>query len=678
MKMDNDKPLITTVDDRCKMCFTCVRDCPAKAIRVSNGQAQVIADRCIGCGNCVRVCSQNAKQYYRSDEDLSRLLAGEGKTAAILAPSFPAEFTDIPYRKLVAMLRRLEFDMVCEVAFGADIVAAEYKDLVEKNPDRRFIATTCPAIVAYVEKYHPSMVRNLAPIASPMIAMTRALRELHGTDLQVVFIGPCIAKKAEGFGRSRDGRPEIDAALTFRELREIFSVAGIEPDTAAVSEFDPPNPGLGALFALSGGMLQAAGMEIDLLSSKIVAADGKNNFVEAIKEFEDGALDVRLLEVLCCNGCIRGSGMSNEIPYFTRLDAVSRYVRERIRMFDAWEREDLCRELRGKMDISVDFLVNDHRLPLPSKEELDTILECLGKLRPEDELDCGACGYSTCREHAIAIHKGLAESEMCLPSTIDRLKQSLADLNTSNSQLEQTRQALFNAEKLASMGQLSAGIAHEINNPLGVILLNAGLLLDELDPESEKHEDLRMIVEQAERCKKIVSGLLNFARKNKVILQPASIRTLVDDCLKTIMYGDGIEITVEDDLANAQVDLDRDQMTQVLTNLLTNAIEAMPDGGDIRIRLYDGKEEVTMEVADSGCGIPKDIRHKIFEPLFTTKQMGKGTGLGLAVTYGIVKMHRGRIEVDSNDNPDTGETGTSFKVILPRHGEDSILNINQL
>jgi signal transduction histidine kinase len=307
---------------------------------------------------------------------------------------------------------------------------------------------------------------------------------------------------------------------------------------------------------------------------------------------------------------------------------------------------------------------------MPSKEEIDAILKKLGKLKPEDELDCGACGYGSCREHAIAIHKGMAESEMCLPYTIERLKRSLEDLHLSNSELETTRQALFNSEKLASMGQLSAGIAHEINNPLGVILLNGSLLLDTLDKDSEDYEDMKMIVDQAERCKKIVSSLLNFARKNKVALQSTNIKSLIENCIPGIVKPGNIEIEVEHDLEDPMCEVDPDQIVQVLTNLAVNAFEAMPGGGKVKITTSDREDPETVKIVveDNGPGIPKQLRSKIFEPLFTTKQIGQGTGLGLAVIYGIIKMHRGQILLESNANPDEGPTWTKFIVKLPKQG----------
>jgi signal transduction histidine kinase len=218
------------------------------------------------------------------------------------------------------------------------------------------------------------------------------------------------------------------------------------------------------------------------------------------------------------------------------------------------------------------------------------------------------------------------------------------------------------------MGQLAAGIAHEVNNPLGVVLMYAHMLLKESDPQSNVREDLQMIVEQADRCKKIVAGLLNFARQNKVVRYPASLRDLVERALKTVIIPGSIAVQVEQSAEDDTAELDRDQVIQVLTNLLSNAVAAMENGGRLTIRIGGDAGRVSVAVRDTGIGIPEQNLGKIFEPFFTTKQIGRGTGLGLAVTYGLVKMHKGDIRVQSNADPSAGPTGSTFTVTLPRTG----------
>jgi len=655
---------VQTISERCRMCYTCVRECPVKAIKIVNGQAEVLPERCICCGNCVRVCSQNAKRIVESTDPVQRLLDSGERVAACLAPSFPAEFADVSHTRLVGMLRRLGFDLVCQVAFGADLVAGAYKRLLEDGTGRRWIATSCPAVVEYVQRYHPGIVGRLAPIISPMIATARAVKHLYGPDVRVVFIGPCIAKKLEATSPLLDG--DVDAAITFTLFRELIETRGVRADAVEDSQFDPPHPRLGGLFPITRGLFQAADVEEDLLSGNVVAADGRQHFIEAISEFEDGALEAELLEVLCCTGCIMGAGMSVQTPLFERRSRVGKYVRDMLARTDEAEWRECIRRCAG-VDLTRTYRTDDRRLPTADDAQIEKILAQMGKTGPEDELNCGACGYDTCREHALAILNGLAESEMCLPYTIDQLRKAFRELEVSHEELASAQAALIQAEKLAHMGQLAAGIAHEVNNPLGVILLYAHMLLEDVrDPETR--EDLSLVVEQANRCKRIVSGLLQFARRNKTLLEDTDIFELVRRCATAATLADGVDLRVERACENAVAAVDADQIAQVVTNLLTNAQDAMDGSGTLSVRVCGDDEHVYLHIRDTGPGIPLDLQSKIFEPFFTTKQIGDGTGLGLAVTYGIVKMHHGDITVKSNADAGVGPTFAEFTVRLPRAG----------
>jgi len=658
--------LVTTIKERCRRCYACVRECPAEAIRIVDGQASVIPSRCIGCANCFRVCSQNAKQAFGEVDRTFDLLDSGDTVTAIVAPSFPAEFTDLDESQLVAMMRELGFAAVHEVAFGADLVARAFAKLLARDTGGRYIATPCPAVVSYVRKYHPDLTPFLAPIASPMVAMARVLHDpsLHGPDAKIVFVGPCIAKKGEA--AAADILFEIDAVLTFDELRQMFVERGITPTAGADDAFDPPRGSLGSLFPLARGLLQAAELPEDLMTGEIIAADGRESFVEAIDDFEHGESEVRLLDILACEGCIAGVGFSQDDPLYRRRAQISRHAKRRTNGFDqaAWERSMAA---FAKLDLSRAYTPQDERfLVEPSEHDVAEILRRMNKTSPEDELNCGACGYGTCRRHAVAVYQGIAEETMCLPFVIEKLSTTVGDLEDSHRSLESTKEALVKSEKLASMGQLAAGIAHEVNNPLGILLLQANILLEEIDTSEPMAGDLRLIVDQANRCKKIISGLLNFARQSRVVRQPTDLVELVQDTLRTMPINDNIMVKVESTMADPVAEVDADQMVQVLTNLVSNAQQAMPDGGALIIRLSDTTDEVRFMVTDTGVGIPRENMDKLFDPFFTTKQVGKGTGLGLAVTHGIVKMHRGQITVESNADPAAGPTETTFVVTLPR------------
>ncbi len=654
---------ITTVKERCRMCYTCVRECPAKAIRVATGQAEVIGERCIACGNCVRVCSQEAKQVRGTTAEVRTLLDSDLPVAACLAPSFPVAFAETEYPRVVGMLRALGFDLVLEVSFGADLVAREYRKLLGNTNGHRYIATTCPAVSSYVEKYYPDLVGALAPIVSPMVATARVARRVYGERLAVVFIGPCIAKKAEADSPGIAG--EIDAVLTFEELRQLLAAANLTADTVEPSAFDPPYGGAGGLFPINRGLLQAANIEEDLMTGEVVSTQGRSHMLDAIREFADGDLGAKLLEALCCEGCITGAGIRNSLPLFSRRRLVRRHVCARTAMLDQWHwQEDLRRA--EDLDLSRSFQPQDQRIRTPAPAQLREVMERLGKSGLTDELNCGACGYDTCQEHAVAICKGLAEHAMCLPHTIDQLRRAVCEVEDSNRQLAEAQDALMQSEKLASMGQLAAGIAHEVNNPLGVVLMYAHLLLDSCPPGTPMRDDLVMITEQADRCKKIVAGLLHFARQNKIVRSPADLREVVERALRASRIPAQITVRVEHELTDSVAEIDRDQIVQVLTNLVSNALAAMDGGGALTIQTSGDDQQVFLRVIDTGSGIPEEHLKKIFDPFFTTKPMGKGTGLGLAVTYGIVKMHCGDIRVKSQAHPAAGPTGTTFTVALPR------------
>lgn len=224
----------------------------------------------------------------------------------------------------------------------------------------------------------------------------------------------------------------------------------------------------------------------------------------------------------------------------------------------------------------------------------------------------------------------------------------------------------MHSERLASMGQLAAGVAHEINNPLGVVIMYTNLLLEACGQDPALREDLQMIAEQANRCKRIVTGLLDFARQNKVAHQPVAIAELVTAALAGLQVPECVTLEVRHAQPEATAELDRDQLIQVLLNLAVNACDAMPVGGRLTIATREEAAEVVLEVRDTGTGIPKEHMKKLFEPFFTTKRMGKGTGLGLPVVYGIVKLHKGDISVESNADPALGPTGSTFRVRLPR------------
>ncbi len=658
--MSESVALVYTIPNRCRVCYSCVRECPVKAIRIENGQAEVMEERCIACGNCIKVCSQNAKAYRSDTDAVLQILRMQGKTAALLAPSFPAEFNEIKeYKKLIGMIRSLGFDYVNEVAFGADLVAKSYSEIINNNTGPKTISSDCPGIVEYIQRYHPDLVDNLVPLDSPMEAIAKVVRLKYGDDLKTIFIGPCIGKKAPANG--------IDIAITFTELRQLFEKENIKAEDSPSTAFDPPFASRGRIFPVKRGLLQTLNISENLFEGNIMVAEGRKNFSEAISEFKDGSIADQHLQLLCCDGCIMGPGMSANDHRFARRARVGEFVRLAMKEsdHDQWL-EDM--RIYGSTDLSKSFKANDARLPSPNEVLVEEALKNMGKHDKTDHLNCGACGYDSCQSHAIAIAQGLAEPDMCLPYSLEKLHASVEELNVNNKKLIGMKQALAQSEKLAHMGQLSAGIAHELNNPLGVVIMYANILLDDCTDEQMK-DDLELITNQADRCKKIVGNLLNFARTNHLRLANTEMNGLIRESINSLIIPPNVKIILELPENDLQTVLDADQMTQVLTNLYKNSIDAMPKGGEVRVKLSQDNTDVQIVVADTGSGIDPDDMEKLFTPFFTTKPIGKGTGLGLATIYGIIKMHKGKVDVKSNTDASKGPTGTSFILTIPLRKE---------
>ncbi|MBI9073330.1 MAG: GHKL domain-containing protein [Melioribacteraceae bacterium] len=651
--------IISTIEDRCKRCYSCVRECPAKAIKVVNGQAVVISDRCIQCGHCVKVCSQNAKAIQSDIDKVLYDILPTGNVIAIIAPAFAASFPN-HWNKIPTALRNLGFSKVCETAFGADLVSQKYAEYIEQNSDKTIISSPCPAIYNFIEKYYTELVPNLAEIVSPMIAMGKYLKKNFDNDCKVVFIGPCAAKKQEAIDPEVEGC--IDAVLTFSELKKIFNLVHIDLEELEDTEFDAPHAFLGKSYPISGGLLKSSNISNDVLAKDILIVEGKQSVVDIINEIDDKKINAKLVDILFCKGCINGPAIESDLNFYSRREKVIDFTLRDIKNVDknVWKSEIYNNR---DLDLRRKFTPENKRRPMPSEEKILEILARTNKITKTDELNCGACGYQTCREYAVAFAKGLAEDDMCLPYLIDKLE-------SANIELESTQEQLQSAEKLASIGQLAAGIAHELNNPLGTIILFSSILKRESKKrcdELNSDEDLSLIIEEANRCKNIVSNLLNFARQGKLKISTFNISKAIETIINTKKIDSSfndISININDKTSIEIIEGDKDQIKQVLINILNNALESVEESDikNVNINIKNDDEYVIIDIIDTGCGIDPENIKKLYTPFFTTKKIGKGTGLGLAISYGIIKMHKGHISVKSQKG-----VGTAFTLKFPLH-----------
>lgn len=660
--------IVSTIGQKCKRCYSCIRECPAKAIRVINGQAVVIEERCISCGHCVKVCSQHAKNTLSDVDKVLYDLLPSHNTVAVLAPSFVVSFPEI-YPKVISALRKIGFKQVVEVAFGADLVAKYYESYFEKeNFDKTIISSPCPAIFNFIEKYYVDLVPNIAEVVSPMVAIGRYLKKNYGSDTKVVFIGPCIAKKDEY--KDDEVHDAIDSVITFIELKEIFELLHIELESLEDSSFDPPYSFLGKSFPLTGGLLKTANINNDILEKKVIIVDGKDKAEEIIVDIFKNKIKNKFVDILFCEGCINGPAIDSDMNYYSKREALIDYIEsnnphidKQIWLSEIYNNRDL--------DLSRKFRPNNQRRPMPSEEKIREILARTNKFNPEDELNCGSCGYPTCREYAVAIAKGLAEEDMCLNYLIDRLESAYSELKNAQEQLQ-------SAEKLASIGQLAAGVAHEINNPLGTIMLYANMLIRDVQKKgcNTNIQDIQTIIEEANRCKNIVSNLLNFARHGKLKLAKTNIHKILEMIVKGIKLKEensDIIININNNSEIIEIEGDSDQLKQVFINLISNAVESLEFSviKNININLRNDENNLIVDIIDTGCGIPQENMSMLFTPFFTTKKMGRGTGLGLAISYGIIKMHKGDIKAKSSI-----DHGSTFTVKFPIKQTITKTNLN--
>ena len=429
------------------------------------------------------------------------------------------------------------------------------------------------------------------------------------------------------------------------------------------SDFDEPHAMMGKAYPLAGGLIKTIDVSGDILEKDIIVVEGKKKVLEIIEEISNNHINAKFTDILFCEGCISGPAIDTELNYYARREKVINYIDEKINNVDKRVWKSNLYNAR-KLNLQRTFRIDNQRSPYPSEEKIKEILAQTKKYSVKDELNCGACGYPTCREYAVAIAKDLAEKEMCLPYVLDELKIAYDNLSDTEEQLRV-------AEKLASIGQLAAGVAHEINNPLGTILLYASMLkrdLEKIYNDDQRTEDLELIVEEANRCKNIVANLLNFARQGKLNLKEFDITETLREVLKPFTLNPlyrQIEFKFDIIENGYTITGDEEQLKQVLINIIKNACDAMIEIDrmkELKIILSSDQNNVKIEITDTGNGIPKENHSKVFTPFFTTKSMGKGTGLGLAISYGIIQMHKGNITFTSEPG-----IGTTFKVLLPKH-----------
>ncbi|GAB4340483.1 MAG: [Fe-Fe] hydrogenase large subunit C-terminal domain-containing protein [Calditrichia bacterium] len=414
----NSEPqIIYTNKARCRDCYRCVRMCPVKAIRMENSQASVDPQRCVLCGTCINECPQEAKSYQKEYSIVREWIAAGETVVATVAPSFAALLDSWETSRFPSALRKLGFNKVAETAEGAHISALASLDYLQAEQPERALASACPAAVRLIEKYHPEAVKELIPVQSPMVIHGKMLKEKYGSWSRVVFIGPCVAKKAEALLHP----DSIDAALTFEELFDWLADERISLQNCEESGFDDPAPSLARLYPLQGGMLKTAGLQTEPFSENLLSVTGYDEITQLLESCSDASCIAEPL--FCKNGCINGPVMQKRAPLFNRRYNLLRY-----------QQKEAAKSCESQLSDRIEYrryLEQFQPNPKTSRqeiteEEIRAVLVRTGKGNPEDQLNCGACGYDNCRDKAVAVLRGMAEEEMCLPQ-MRRLAEQRSD-----------------------------------------------------------------------------------------------------------------------------------------------------------------------------------------------------------------------------------------------------------
>ncbi|MBO7663171.1 MAG: histidine kinase [Clostridia bacterium] len=431
---------LTLKKSNCKNCYKCIRHCPVKSIRFSGNQAHIIGNECILCGHCFVVCPQNAKEIVDETEKVKVLIQSGDPVVVSLAPSFVANYEGAGIEAMREALKKLGFHDVEETALGATLVKREYDRMLKEEDRDVLISSCCHSVNLLIQKYFPAVLPYLADVLSPMQAHCEDIKR-RIPKAKTVFIGPCVAKKDEA--EYYEGI--VDAVLTYEELTGWLKKEGVE-----IRRDQPADRrSLARFFPTTGGILKT--MAMDAPKMNYLALDGVENCIAALKEIEQGKIHHCFIEMSACTGSCAGGPVMEKYGHSPLKDylAVARYAGDQD--FDIGQPE--IRELRKNFEII------EHRAAMPGESEIRDILREMGKFKPSQELNCGSCGYDTCREKAIAIYQGKAEISMCLPYLMEKAEN------------------------------VSDTIAR--NSPNGIIMLNDQLEVQQINPSALRILNLR-------------------------------------------------------------------------------------------------------------------------------------------------------------------------------------------
>lgn len=427
----------------CQNCYKCIRECPLKAIEFKDAKTKIIETECVLCGNCMETCPRGAKYFRRNTDRVKKLLASDKEVCVSIAPSYVGWYNSNDFAKLSSAIKKLGFARAEETAIGAASVSTEYAHLMQTGQMKSIIATACSSVVMLIERHFPSLVKNLAPVSSPMMAHARLMREAYG-DIKVVFIGPCLSKMQEAEDPLAGGL--VNEVLTFEDLDNWFAAENIaieEIDDDVVGVAEP----ISRIYPKQEGIIKTIGEE-NFNGYTAISVDGIDRCIEFFTEMQNDPNQSIFVEAnICAGSCIGGPIMrmhqKSIIGSTTRLKST---------------KDEIDQNPAPSAGLEFPhprvFANRSVEVKMPTETQIRDILAKIGKTTKEQELNCGSCGYATCRAKAIAVFNGKADATMCLP---------------------------FLREKAENMSSMVIE-----NSPNGIITFDEAMLVTELNPKAEE------------------------------------------------------------------------------------------------------------------------------------------------------------------------------------------------
>lgn len=428
--------VLEVLNASCKDCHRCLRECAVKAIAFEDDQASIIDEKCIYCGRCINECPQEAKVPRNETSKLQSYIDSDQRIAVSLAPSFAAGFSIQEPYKVVGALKETGIDYVAETSLAAEKIAAQYKELL-LDRYKPLVSTCCPAVVNLVEKHYPEVIPYLAPIVSPMNIHAEMLKKQYGRDTRVVFVGPCIAKIDEA--ERHQGDYKVDVVLTFDQVKEYLADKEISIYDSQPVDFDEGCFSKASSYPIEQGAIKAAGLDQNIIGKDIISASGVEKCREILEELSKGIISPSFVELLACSGgCINGPAIDKEISTVRKKQKIKKYTKGKMKKYKerqegAPPQTDIGKSNQEEQyNIERKYYNRKKEFPQPSEEQIQEILNSIGKYSKEDETNCGGCGYETCREKAVAVYQGLAKRKMCIPYMKSRA-ESLSDIIVQSS-----------------------------------------------------------------------------------------------------------------------------------------------------------------------------------------------------------------------------------------------------